>query len=181
MGNLKEELEYEKFMPTIFKKRCPICKQPWTESKFVLEYPQQGTSYGYRYSLKCNNNCFHFSNTMYSADYDSLYRKLWRNLILHKGIKKAIKLCGVTMKTFTVYNDPGHGWVKVPRKLLTSLEILDKISSCSYQRGNYVYLEEDRDAPLFVNTIGQANAKFVNKFSNKQSKIRSYDCFQATI
>lgn len=36
--------------------------------------------------------------------------------------------------------DPGHGWLKVPRKLLHELNIEHKITHYSYQRADYVYL-----------------------------------------
>lgn len=52
--------------------------------------------------------------------------------------------------------DPGHGWVKVKRSLLAKLEILPKITPFSYQRGEYVYLEEDLDAPCFRNAAEAA-------------------------
>ena len=46
-------------------------------------------------------------------------------------------------------SDPGHGWLRVTRTELNGLGIADQISSCSYQKGQYVYLEEDCDAPVF--------------------------------
>ena len=51
-----------------------------------------------------------------------------------------------TIKHFVV---PGHGWYKVSRKDLFKMDILDKISSFSYQKGDWVYLEEDCDATIF--------------------------------
>ena len=47
-------------------------------------------------------------------------------------------------------SDPGHGWLEVTRAELEALGLLDKISHYSYQRGGFVYLEEDCDASLFV-------------------------------
>lgn len=47
-------------------------------------------------------------------------------------------------------SDPGHGWLEVTRSELEALDLLGKISRYSYQRGALVYLEEDCDAPLFV-------------------------------
>ena len=47
--------------------------------------------------------------------------------------------------TFTVYSDPGHAWVKVPRDLLKTLGIESDISPYSYMRGEFAYLEEDCD------------------------------------
>ena len=57
---------------------------------------------------------------------------------------------------FTFFSDPGHGWLAVPRKELERLGILRQISRCSYQKGEYVFLEEDCDFSVFVTArIGQ--------------------------
>lgn len=79
------------------------------------------------------------------------------------------------------HSDPGRGWVKVKRELLKELGIEDKISSYSYQRGEYVYLEEDADLTLFVNTMKAQGrgVEFVGRSSNKLSRIRSYQSFRA--
>jgi len=53
-------------------------------------------------------------------------------------------------RKITFMSDPSHGWISVPRKDLELLEIIDKISEFSYQKGNRVYLEEDIDAPLYI-------------------------------
>lgn len=47
-------------------------------------------------------------------------------------------------------SDPGHGWLEVTRSELEALGLIDKISRYSYQRGGFVYLEEDCDAHLFA-------------------------------
>jgi hypothetical protein len=46
--------------------------------------------------------------------------------------------------------DPGHAWLEVQRSELEALGIAGGISSCSYQKGDSVYLEEDCDASLFI-------------------------------
>jgi len=85
------------------------------------------------------------------------------------------------MKTFTiiVYNDPGHGWGKVKRQVLSNLGLVDKVSAYSYQYKDNVYLEEDCDLPLLVQTLFalDVRVKFVEKSTNKQSKIRSYESY----
>jgi hypothetical protein len=85
------------------------------------------------------------------------------------------------MKTFTiiVYNDPGHGWGKVKRQVLSNLGLIDKVSAYSYQYKDNVYLEEDCDLPLLVQTLFalDVRVKFVEKSTNKQSKIRSYESY----
>jgi len=50
--------------------------------------------------------------------------------------------------TFTKLNDPGHGWVSVPRTILHEMGIADQVSSYSYQKAGRVYLEEDCDQSL---------------------------------
>jgi hypothetical protein len=79
-------------------------------------------------------------------------------------------------KTFTLYSDPAHGWVKVSKTLLKTLGIDEKISNFSYQRGEFAYLEEDCDASLLVDALEKrgVNPKFVNKVSDKASRIRNY-------
>lgn len=86
------------------------------------------------------------------------------------------------MRTFDYLQDPSHGWVKVPIKLLAELKLLDQISPYSYMRGAFAYLEEDSDYSKF-------HAAFTNwtrlepvlksrVCKNRQSKIRSYDRFK---
>lgn len=83
------------------------------------------------------------------------------------------------MKTFTVifYSDPGHGWAKCKREVLNNLGIANKVSPYSYQRGEYVYLEEDCDYPLLVDALRQRNTriKCVERISNNDSRIRGYE------
>jgi hypothetical protein len=83
-------------------------------------------------------------------------------------------------ETFTVYNDPSHGWAKVPIILLYLLGIQKNISNCSYQRGDFAYLEEDADLTLFIksyDTRYRVKPKFKDMYSNKSSKIRSYESY----
>ncbi|MDR2893665.1 MAG: hypothetical protein LBV80_11420 [Deltaproteobacteria bacterium] len=61
---------------------------------------------------------------------------------------------------FTMFSDPGHGWLAVPRKELVSLGILNKISSFSYQKGDWVFLEEDCDFSAFVTARIEQNRPF---------------------
>jgi Antirestriction protein len=50
---------------------------------------------------------------------------------------------------YTFHGDAGHGWLEVPRSDLKALDIDGLINVFSYQKGNRVFLEEDRDALLF--------------------------------
>ena len=64
------------------------------------------------------------------------------------------------MQTFNFYSDPGHGWLAVPRSLLAELGIEDEISSCSYQRLDDVFLEEDADLRVFTRAMGAMGREF---------------------
>ena len=44
-----------------------------------------------------------------------------------------------------VFADPSHAWGKVKRSMLERLGVDREISPYSYQRGEFAYLEEDRD------------------------------------
>jgi hypothetical protein len=85
-------------------------------------------------------------------------------------------------KTFTctVYTDPGHGWFKVKRSVLHNLGIADKITSYSYQRGEWVYLEEDVDAFELHQALKQhgTTLRVVEKHTDKDSRIRSYERYK---
>lgn len=82
------------------------------------------------------------------------------------------------MATYTIYEDSGHAWAKVPRKLLAQLGLLPQISHYSYQRGDFVYLEEDCDLTLFCNAKPDAKFKTVRSDS---SRVRSYDSFSRAV
>ena len=85
-------------------------------------------------------------------------------------------------KVFTVicYSDPGHSWAKVKRSVLHNLGIADNISSYSYQRGEYVYLEEDCDLSTLCMALNQRNTriKFVEKHTDNDSRIRTYERYK---
>jgi hypothetical protein len=88
------------------------------------------------------------------------------------------------MKTFTiiVYNDPSHAWGKVKRKVLDNLGVAQEISSYSYQYKDNVYLEEDADLLLVCRHLlfnSDVQIKFVEKHTNRDSRIRSYERYVA--
>ena len=88
------------------------------------------------------------------------------------------------MKTFTiiVYNDPSHAWGKVKRKVLENLGVAQEISSYSYQYKDNVYLEEDADLLLVCRHLlfnSDVQIKFVEKHTNRDSRIRSYERYAA--
>ena len=76
----------------------------------------------------------------------------------------------------TVYEDPKHAWGKVPKKKLEELGILDQITSFSYERNGYLYLEEDCDLPLFIEAMEDhgETVEIENQVINHQSRIQSY-------
>lgn len=83
------------------------------------------------------------------------------------------------MKVFKYHTDPAHGWVAVKYEMLEQLNIAHKISAFSYESntGKTIYLEEDRDAPIFTKAyeakFGQTPILF-NVHTNYRSKIRQY-------
>jgi len=83
------------------------------------------------------------------------------------------------MATFIRYADPGHSWIKTTHQKLRQLGIHLKISPCSYQRGNSVYLEEDDDYGILIDALGSCKTKTYH--TNRQSKIRNYDCYRPRI
>lgn len=81
-------------------------------------------------------------------------------------------------KTFDYLTDPGHGWVKVPKTLISDLLIREEISHYSYMRGAYAYLEEDCDASKFHEAYEKCFG-FPPKYrernaGQKQSRVRGY-------
>lgn len=80
------------------------------------------------------------------------------------------------MTKYTKFNDPGHGWLRVPLDELDTLGIRNKISSYSYTKGTNAYLEEDCDYSLFDQAMASAgrNYSVVEHHTNNNSCIRSY-------
>jgi len=84
-------------------------------------------------------------------------------------------------RTFPVYSDPGHAWVKVPIAFLTEvvgLQWRTHFTCFSYERGAYVYLEEDQDARTFIDWCRTAGIEPVFKegssCASRYSRIRNY-------
>ena len=85
---------------------------------------------------------------------------------------------------FIFYSDPAHGWLKVKKSLLIDLGISKKISSCSYMKNEYAYLEEDCDLTLLLNTLDSSNISYKiieHSPANNESIIRGYQFFEGTI
>jgi hypothetical protein len=86
-------------------------------------------------------------------------------------MKEAVKLLH--------YVDPGHSWLRVPLKMLKKLGIANKISSFSYQRTEYAYLEEDSDMTVFMKAMEDKGQKvvFVVRRTDRESRIRNYGSY----
>jgi len=84
-------------------------------------------------------------------------------------------------RVFNVYGDPGHSWIKVKKDFLVKLGIYHLVTSHSYERGDYLYLEEDCDGFLFANKLKEKGIDFKWKefHTDKSSRIRGYNSFIA--
>jgi len=89
------------------------------------------------------------------------------------------------MKKYDWYSDPRHGWMKVKRAELIDLGIEKEITGYSYQRGEFVYLEEDLDAFTFMKALEEkTGTKFDtdkhlrHHIADRMSKIRSYPSYK---
>jgi hypothetical protein len=75
------------------------------------------------------------------------------------------------------YADPGHGWLRVSRDIVTLAQSRGaKFSRFSYQSdsGKYVYLEEDCDVGELFKVIPKENFTIKYKHTNTSSSIRNY-------
>jgi hypothetical protein len=82
---------------------------------------------------------------------------------------------------FDFYEDPSHGWCKVPKSVLNTLGIASKISPYSYERGEFAYLEEDCDLSVLHDAFLERGLLLnfrTHVCRNKQSKIRSYSSYR---
>lgn len=61
--------------------------------------------------------------------------------------------------TYIFWSDPGHGWLEVPLDELRALRLDRRITRYSYadRDAGRAYLEEDCDAPAFVNEWQKRN------------------------
>ncbi|MDD5094565.1 MAG: hypothetical protein PHV74_09330 [Dehalococcoidia bacterium] len=75
-------------------------------------------------------------------------------------------------------NDPGHGWLEVPRSVVNELGISKQITSFSYQQGDQIYLEEDCDASLFLDTCEKRGIKITTwETHHDDDRVRNMDCY----
>lgn len=73
------------------------------------------------------------------------------------------------------YSDRGHGWAEVPFSEVKGLAI----SSYSYKKGEFAYLEEDCDLGVYLDTLRARGIAFTfnETHSNGDSPIRGYQRF----
>lgn len=85
-------------------------------------------------------------------------------------------------RVYDFYEDPGHGWAKVRRVLVERLGIDSQISDCSYQRGDFVYLEEDGDLGLLFAALKALGItpQLRRHVGDRASRIRNYSRFTTT-
>ena len=88
------------------------------------------------------------------------------------------------MKNYTFFADAGHAWLKVKKAELFDLGIAEKISSYSYQFGEFAYLEEDCDLSIFVDAFGREKWQVLKERvplkMSKFSRIRTYARYTPT-
>lgn len=78
-------------------------------------------------------------------------------------------------RTLTFHEDPGHGWLAVSLEDLAALGIAEDITNFSYMTSNRAFLEEDRDAAVYLDAAKKQGwtVKVERKYSRK-SRIRTY-------
>ena len=89
--------------------------------------------------------------------------------------KVVLKLLG--NRTYTIYEDAGHAWIKVPVAELIAISIALDITHYSYINGKYAYLEEDCDLTKFFNAyraVTGRDPKHRTRMSDR-SAVRGYD------
>ena len=81
------------------------------------------------------------------------------------------------MKKYKYYSDPGHSWLQVPFTEIMRLNLVNKISAWSYSNGANLYLEEDCDAPLFLQAKKDMTGEpvqYVEYYTDQESPIRNF-------
>ena len=85
----------------------------------------------------------------------------------------------------TYFQDPGHGWLRIKRQEAQRIlgESFSQITPHSYQKGDWIYLEEDQDAHLLIQAIKDQKLELIytirEQHCNNESTIRHFDSFVA--
>lgn len=83
----------------------------------------------------------------------------------HGGIvptPRAIDYESATFRLIEWFSDAAHGWLRVPREYIPA-ELGNSISRYSYCDSEFVYLEEDCDAPRFMRWYGPELARLARE------------------
>lgn len=87
--------------------------------------------------------------------------------------------------TFRYIQDPGHGWLQVPRRLVHELGIEAEITRYSYVDEHNAYLEEDCDMPRFLRAFDEemsdVDLVIEHAHSNDESFVRDLYTFQPLV
>jgi hypothetical protein len=78
------------------------------------------------------------------------------------------------MEAKVFISDSGHGWLRVPHAELKASGV--KPSPFSYFDAENAYLEEDCDAPAYIQATGETNFREINV--NGESHIRDLERFR---
>ena len=87
-------------------------------------------------------------------------------------------------RTFHFYSDPAHGWLRVNKRVLRNYWgnlWRQSFTPYSYELGDWVYLEEDQDAHVFLTGLKDAGVEYrINRRpqANTYSRIRNYQHLQ---
>lgn len=78
-------------------------------------------------------------------------------------------------RTYTFHTDPGHAWLAVPIRHLRESGVYSLISRYSYRQFGTAYLEEDCDAPKFLNALKAQgiSVNFKEEYLNTDHWIRN--------
>ena len=89
------------------------------------------------------------------------------------------EITALNITSFTFYEDPGHGWLEVPAKLLSLLQIESEITSYSYisRNGLYAYLEEDCDVSTFCHAYKNVMGLSAEEYLPIKHRAYQLDCF----
>jgi hypothetical protein len=78
---------------------------------------------------------------------------------------------------YEYHYDGGHGWLKVPMSEIEELGDKVDITSYSYRKDGYAYLEEDWDATQFMVAKGITMQEVTSVDDGDDSIIRTYPRF----
>ena len=74
---------------------------------------------------------------------------------------------------YTVWTDPSHAWIEVPKREVKELGLLDRISTFSFEKGDNLYLEEDVDGAMFLDRINEDIFELDERYED-ESRVRKY-------